>query len=237
MAEILITTEQPTIHAVEKCDDPVVRGLMYQFESLGENCELGLVQRKYGAEPLSLLRWTSVHPFALVKLLKTQFEGVGDPDQMTMNEAPWGEIFLSYNRFGMNFHTFRNKISENREIWFAQECSRLAFLRDKLLEDISEGDKIFVYKMQAGLSDDVLGHMRDIAEQAGVKKLLFVLPQSDQRKAGEVLPREKGCAIGYISELGPSDGVWNIPFGEWVQVCQGARDIFGNPGDAATGDV
>ena len=42
------------LNTVPVLDD---RDLVLQFESIGDNCELGLVQRRAGSEPLGLLRF------------------------------------------------------------------------------------------------------------------------------------------------------------------------------------
>jgi len=55
------------------------RHLLMRFEALGENCELGFVQRHFGAEPLGLLRWAGISNASLVTALDTAFAGVGDP--------------------------------------------------------------------------------------------------------------------------------------------------------------
>jgi tetratricopeptide (TPR) repeat protein len=46
----------PGLVAIEKVRDPESRSLLLGFESLGENCEFGLVQRRFEAEPLGLSR-------------------------------------------------------------------------------------------------------------------------------------------------------------------------------------
>jgi hypothetical protein len=43
--------------------------LMLRFEALGQNCEFGVVQRHYGAEPLGLLRFSSTPLHLLVAAL------------------------------------------------------------------------------------------------------------------------------------------------------------------------
>jgi tetratricopeptide (TPR) repeat protein len=47
--------------------------ILLKFESLGENCEFGLVQRHYGAEPLGLLRWMGAEPDQLCLALEAGF--------------------------------------------------------------------------------------------------------------------------------------------------------------------
>ncbi len=45
--------------AVSAVEQITLQDLMLQFESLGQNCEFGLVQRRAGADPLGLLRFDS----------------------------------------------------------------------------------------------------------------------------------------------------------------------------------
>ena len=54
-ADALGTPHTPV--AIERVEDEATRALLLRFESLGADCEFGLVQRRYGAEPLGLLRW------------------------------------------------------------------------------------------------------------------------------------------------------------------------------------
>src|SRR5690348_3255112 len=62
--------------------------LMLAFESLGDNCEFGLVQRQAGAEPLGLLRFTGIFlPIEvrlqkLVAALEHRFEGLAAPTSL-----------------------------------------------------------------------------------------------------------------------------------------------------------
>ena len=48
------TEATPVMQAAPAMED---RELVLHFESIGDNCELGLVQRRAGAEPLGLLRF------------------------------------------------------------------------------------------------------------------------------------------------------------------------------------
>ena len=56
------------------------RNLALQFESLGDNCELGLVQRRAGVEPLGLLRFAGAPLRRLITALDARFEGIDDPE-------------------------------------------------------------------------------------------------------------------------------------------------------------
>ena len=52
--------------------------LMLAFESLGENCDFGLVQRHAGAEPLGIYRFSGTNLYQLLSTLNNEFEGVGE---------------------------------------------------------------------------------------------------------------------------------------------------------------
>ena len=54
------------------------RELVVHFESLGDNCELGLVQRRAGVEPLGLLRFAGVPLRNLVRGLNARFANIAE---------------------------------------------------------------------------------------------------------------------------------------------------------------
>ncbi len=53
-----------------------------QFESVGENCEFGLWQRRCDSEPLGLLRFSSTFMRNLIRGIQTGFEGLGEPEDI-----------------------------------------------------------------------------------------------------------------------------------------------------------
>jgi len=92
--------------AIERVQDPESRSLLLGFESLGENCEFGLVQRRFDAEPLGLLRWTYTGPDMLAQLLEFKFENLGNTEDLVLSRARWGEYFLKDGVYGITFHTW-----------------------------------------------------------------------------------------------------------------------------------
>ena len=81
--------------------------LVTRFESLGDNCEFGLVQRKMGAEPLGLLRFSYIELPLLLRGLRRGFEGLGDPDTTEVAADPNGEFVVRELVYGMTYHTFQ----------------------------------------------------------------------------------------------------------------------------------
>jgi hypothetical protein len=126
------------------------------FESIGENCEFGLVQRHCGAEPLGLLRFSSTFMRSLIRGLDTDFEGLGESDDVEpyLSGGEPREYMIHEKKFGLVYHSF---IYEGqRSIWLMreQEAARLKYLRREFVDELGEGDKIFVYKRNAPVTDE-----------------------------------------------------------------------------------
>ena len=126
---------------------------MMHFESLGENCEFGFVQRAYGAEPLSLLRWCDVPLSALLKALQARFEGLGDPENVTVPITPRGMFRVDDKAYGFRGHSMADgaAVRPDKDMLQKQECERLTYLRRKLIEDLEDAEKIFVYRTRVTL--------------------------------------------------------------------------------------
>jgi hypothetical protein len=72
--------------------------LMMCFESIGENCEFGLVQRRCGAEPLGLFRFASAPLPKLLAGLEARFEGLSDPDNLEVQLSPNQREYMVHDR-------------------------------------------------------------------------------------------------------------------------------------------
>lgn len=123
--------------------------LFSRFESLGSSCEFGLLQRYWGAEPLGLLRWASTDPSGLAKMLRNRFPGIGKPETLVVrvDRNPEGleEYFVGDGRFfQMHAHIAPTAMSEERVRKLMS--ARIQMLSGKLLDDLYDGEKIFVFK-------------------------------------------------------------------------------------------
>ena len=132
-----------------------MKDLVTKFESLGRNCEFGLTQRHFGAEPLGLLRWSVVEPETLCKLLEHGFEGMDAPDNVEMTITPGNEYFLNDRRYGTAMHTFIKQHEQDADRMLTQLRKRMRYLREELLEDLRTAEKIFVYKTDHALDDEM----------------------------------------------------------------------------------
>ena len=198
--------------------------LALHFESVGENCEFGLVQRQCGAEPLGLLRFSSTFMRSLIRGLDTDFEGLGEPDDVEpylSGESP-REYMIHEKRFGLVYHSF---IYEGqRSIWLMreQEAARLKYLRREFVDELTEGEKLFVYKRNAPVPDEEILPLLMSLRRHGDNTLLWVVPTERNRPAGSVEVLMPGLLKGYIDRFAPEDNAHDFSFENWMKVCANA---------------
>jgi len=206
---------------VGRVADPAAFDLLMRFESLGQNCEFGLVQRRFGAEPLSLLRWTFVKPMTLIRLLEGRGEGLGDPDRVELRSTSWGEHMVYDRKFGIGFHSFMTSPLADPDAFLAKQAARLRWLRDKLVGDLEEAEKIFVYKPEAGTPPAHIMRIRRAIRAYGSARLLCLALADASSPPGSVRDAGGGLSYGYLSVHNPvMKGRWDIPFEEWLSICR-----------------
>ena len=195
--------------------------VMARFESLGENCEFGLVQRQFLLEPLGLLRFSYVHQSGILRLLKTRFQGVGDPE-FTQLDTNDNEFLTSDLRYGMNSHTYVAPHSVDPDIFFKEQCKRLGFLRRKLISDLEDAAKVFVITAHGDASDDLALDLHSAMGDYGNNRLLYVRASVEGSEPGSVRQVQNGLFFGFLDRWGGGNltGRWNISYHNWLKLCQ-----------------
>lgn len=209
---------------------PPERFLM-RFESLGDNCEFGLVQRRCGAEPLGLLRFSNIALANLLRGIEREFDSLGDPAAMQFHLQGNGrrEYALTDQDFGLTFHTFLYEGEVNVEGLVAQQSIRLKFLRRKLLEDISAGEKIFVIKRNDPLAVSEILPLHAALNQYAANTLLFVVPATADHPSGTVEQLAPRLLRGYIDRFAPYDNAHDLLLEVWLALCVNAARIKDTP--------
>jgi Flp pilus assembly protein TadD len=195
------------------------RNLMGRFESLGENCELGFVQRHFGAEPLGVFRWAGISYGALIDALDRRLEGIGDSEQTEILLNPHNnEYYIQDKRYGMNMHTFILQGAAPADTVKAKMCRRLVYLREKLLEDFADSTKIFVFNTATPLSDEDLARLRRALDPYGPTPLLHVAPHLRMEPATVTAAGERTWRAS-LGKTGFDGKVWDIEFESWGAIC------------------
>ncbi|HTW52364.1 MAG TPA: tetratricopeptide repeat protein [Stellaceae bacterium] len=220
-------------------DDPIpLADLMMAFESIGERCDLGAVQRHYGCEPLDLLRFAFSPLDELIDALQNRFDGIGDVDD-TGFETYEGETLLKTAKYGLIFEakiwdkgiaaSFEGgalrivRLNTPKKIEAFQEHHRqqLISLKRKLIEDLEEAKRIFVHANDDRTSeDDAVELLASLRTYGGDNSLLYVRPADAAHAAGTVTKLRDGLYLGYYPRRTDFVAGEQPPFEVWRKLLQ-----------------
>ncbi len=208
-------------------DDEACR-LLLGFISLGENCEFGLVQRRYGAEPLDLLRWNIVYVGDLVDALDQDLKGLGEPENTELTVLSNGEYFVHDRRWYLGMHTFLREGQAARDDLYEAVCLRIEALKAGFFDELASARRIFVYSAP-DLDGDAIAMIHRALRRFGPNRLLVVqpaeptVPSGFRGRPGDVRVVEPGLYVGFVRHLGiNAGGRWDIAFDDWVLMCRKA---------------
>ncbi len=202
------------------------RALLSGFESLGEDCEFGLLQRRFGAEPLGLFRFADVPLPVLVAALERDLVGIDDPGLLELGfDEMQRTSMVRHRALGFGYILF-DRVDPDPAAQAAlrlREARRLGFLRRKFLEDVARAGKVWVLKG---------GQVRDAAQVArllrwlrarGPAVLLCVDLADAAHEPGTVAAgAEPGLLRAWIDRYAPPEAMQDSsPL--WLDLCQQAR--------------
>lgn len=177
-----------------------VRGSVYDaFQSLGEDCEFGIVQRHFDSNSLGLFRFASTGIDGLLMAFDRGLNQLITKDTLEIVRRDL-EYCTRVLPFDFLFHTHVFTTDTTIEKIKAHEVSRLQLLVRKFVEDLRDGRKIFVYKapeLSLAKMDELtrrLGHY-------GPSRLLCVTLTREAQKIGAVEFLSDRLALAYIDRF------------------------------------
>jgi hypothetical protein len=213
----------------KEIDDARV-ALMVGFCSLGNNCEFGIAQRAFGAEPIDLFRWALTPSNILIRLLSANFKGIGDPDEIEVYATSSGEYHIRHKGYRFAWHAWAKIGEMTSEQIRDREVKRLPFLSRKLVEDMSDGTRIFVVK-QSDMVSDTAKVILAAMHSHGRATLMYV---TQGAPLGVV--REGDCLLhASLPKFADEAAVPStIQANDWLTVCEQARAMCGGNGTNLT---
>ncbi|MEJ0019565.1 MAG: hypothetical protein WDN25_24045 [Acetobacteraceae bacterium] len=197
--------------------------LLSGFESLGQDCEFGLAQRHYLVEPpLTLFRWGGAPVDGLIQGLESRFAGLTDPGTTDLVWG-YGEYFVRTPYVTMHTHCLEECDEAGQADVLRAARATLGLLRRKLLKDIAETRRIFVFKgLDAECDVAAMRRLHAALRRIGPASLLCVTLAPPGQPVGCSERIAEGLYAGYVDRFVMHDG----PFDQWLSICAGTRALI-----------
>jgi hypothetical protein len=199
-----------------------------RFESLGENCEFGLMQRRCSGEPLSLLRFANTLLPNLLRGLQHSFAGLGELEDLDfrLEGKTKPEYIIQEKSYGLVYHTFRYRGEIDEDKFLVSESARLKFLVRKFVEDLQGGEKIFVCKRNTPLREEEVLPILAALNAHGPNTLLWVVPADDKHPPGTAERIMPGLIKGHIDRFAPNENAHDLSLEVWLEICVNAFELW-----------
>ena len=202
------------------------REVMLRFENIGDNCEFGLVQRQFGAEPVGLLRFAGLrNPRRLVRFLEDDFGSFGDPGSLGV-AVIGGEYWIVDHVYGIAYHTFRYPHEVAAEEVIRENEIKASYLKRKFREDLEDGEKILVYKRVVTQDPHEMLALHAALNRFGtVNRLLWVTEADTNHAVGDVEWIGERLLKGYIGRIS-LENANDFDAETWLLLCRNALAAF-----------
>jgi hypothetical protein len=151
---------------------------------------------------------------------------MGNPDLTRIHVSETGEYIVKNTRYDSIMHSFVLQRHVEQTEFLKQQCRRLSYLSNKLLEDLEAGEKIFLYKNDKNLSPSQVQALYKAVRHRGPSTLLCVLLKDRNHPAGLVEKKGDALLIGYIDRFSPPGDAGDSAHEEWVAICRAAYRLW-----------
>ncbi len=221
---------------------PDWKKIAYKFQSMGQDCEFGLVQRQCGAEPLGLFRFSLTWQHALIQCLRSEFSELTDEQKLNVVTNPGEDYFSEYKSLDLVFHTFV-PIAQNQDVdgLRRKELTRVKMLVRLFREDLEDGDKVFVLSSKHLPLDEfevlpVVSLMRRYNPRAALLWVTVAGP-AERHLVGQCEMIGKNLLKGYIDRFADTGGWDTISLECWKNILMSALQALDKPIPAHAQDL
>ena len=211
--------------------DSSARDVLAGFESIGDNCEFGLVQRRAGIERMSLLKFAGNYdPVALASVIAGRFAGFAEGDDAEFVSLH-GEWVCRIRSAQLEIHTGRFLRDMTQAQIEREERGKLQFLAQKLCEDLETGGRTLVFRAypeQRGGGDGTRGmaEIHAAIQTYGVSNLLWLTEATDEKPHGTVERVDHRLFRGYLRRLTPYHDAHAGDDAAWIEVLSAAKRVI-----------
>ena len=205
-----------------------MHSLILGFESLGLNCELGMVQRHYHAEPLGLFRFSYTPLDGLLDALEGDFQTGNFSEQASLVLNPsTREYELVDHKFGFEWHTWEHEGQADPTIIERRELERLAYLVRRFYETLEDAEKIFVIRDDEKATDGTkIKRLLAALRRHGQVTLLWISVATEGHMVGDVEWAGEHLLHGWIDRLTPRFDAVDASMAAWGVICQRAHKMW-----------
>jgi hypothetical protein len=220
-----------------QAETPDPRTLMTGFENIGDNCEFGLVQRYFGAEPLGLLRFADYGDFFnLIRLLENRFDGLGGVGTLSAQLVSsiarlehgaletGSEFYLSDLQRRYSFHTWKGESVQGEAEALREAEHKLTYLRRKMIERLEQSSRIWLIKRTRQTDPHEIFSLHAALKSYGPNRLFWVRSAKAGRPAGSVEWIAEGLLCGYSDQDHLHPHVFDPV--RWLDLCENAHRAF-----------
>ena len=197
--------------------------LITSFESLGDNCEFGTIQRLCGAEPQGLFRFNASSIDNMIDVIGTQAARLyneGDTELFVYDGHD--EYMVKSRHYGdFVFHTQVSPNAVDGTSFAGKTNRRLEYLKGKLQEDLQSAEKVFVRKGQENA--ETIIRLRDMLRRFGPNSLLWVMEATLEHPPGTFEILGEGLYRGYVSKFKDFAKRDPADLASWVTICRSAH--------------
>lgn len=199
-----------------------------EMESLGDTCVFGLVQRLSGIEPLGLFRFAGIQLPDLVRALEARFDLVAKAENVRVEtKSADKELYVFEDLYRFDYHLFRDATDLDFFAEKKKQIARIRFLVRKLLEDLSQGEKLFVWCSFVESSELEIMKLVRAIRKLGSSTLLWIGKDTTGKLSGHATYVEDGLIRGYVDRIASyPPHVSNIPFDAWETTCTAAFKLW-----------
>jgi hypothetical protein len=207
------------------------KDVLAKFHSLGSNCEFGLLQHKYLAEPLDLFRFSDVSTGKMVAALQTGLRELRKPENVVLQfdgpiEYGLPQLTVIVPSLGIRFHGGNLTLGKTFDELKITHAKRLDLLARKLFDDLEDADRIFVHKSASSARSDV-EKLYALMRTYGPNRLLWVTLEEPGKPAGTVELEKDGFMHAYIDRFANLQTAADFSEVHWLTLCRKALRMAG----------